>query len=58
MPRRRPALVRVCVQMNALLMKAEGVHNPNGAVSMLLGRPRVAEEREETVKIHTRVPRS
>ncbi|MCI2148534.1 hypothetical protein [Bifidobacterium crudilactis] len=45
-------------RMDALLMKAAGTDDPDDAVSVLLGRPRVAEEREETVKIQVRVPRS
>jgi hypothetical protein len=45
-------------RMDALLMKAADTDDPDDAVSVLLGRPRVAEEREETVKIQVRVPRS
>lgn len=45
-------------EMDALLMKAAGTDDPDDAVSVLLGRPHVAEDREETVKIQVRVPRS
>lgn len=45
-------------EMDALLMRAAGTDDPDDAVSVLLGRPRVAENREETVKIQVRVPRS
>ena len=45
-------------EMDTLLMKAAGTGDPDDAVSVLLGRPRVAEEREDTVKIQVRVPRS
>ncbi len=39
-------------------MQAAGTDDPDDVVSVLLDRPRVAEEREETVKIQVRVPRS
>jgi hypothetical protein len=45
-------------EMDALLMKAAGTDDPDEAVSVLLGRPRVGEKREETVKIQVRVPQS
>lgn len=45
-------------EMDALLMKAAGTSTVNDAERVLLGRPRVEEHRETTVKIQVRVPQS